>query len=65
MNHVSTQLPYAITVAIVSGLTYLLAGVVQSFVGTVMTAVICLPVGIVMIIGTLLVIRAKVGKEEA
>ena len=65
VNHVSTQLPYAITVAIVSGLTYLLAGVVQSFVGTVMTAVICLPVGIVMIIGTLLVIRAKVGKEEA
>ena len=58
VNHVSTQLPYVITVAVVSGVTYLLAGIVQSFVGTVMTAVICLPVGIVLMIGTLLVIRS-------
>ena len=58
VNHVSTQLPYVITVAVVSGITYLLAGIVQTFVGTVMTAVICLPVGIVLMIGTLLVIRS-------
>ena len=58
VNHVSTQLPYVITVAVVSGVTYLLAGIVQSFAGTVMTAVICLPVGIVLMIGTLLVIRS-------
>ena len=44
--------------AVVSGVTYLLAGIVQSFVGTVMTAVICLPVGIALMIGTLLVIRS-------
>lgn len=57
VNHVSTQLPYAITVAIVTGVTYLLAGIVQNFAGTVMTAVICLLAGIVMMIGTLFVIR--------
>lgn len=58
VNHVSTQLPYAITVAVVSGVTYLLAGVVQNFAGTVLTAVICLPVGIVLMVGTLIVIRS-------
>lgn len=57
VNHVSTQLPYAITVAIVTGVTYLLAGIVQNFAGTVMTAVICLLAGIAMMIGTLFVIR--------
>lgn len=63
VNHVSTQLPYAITVAVVSGVTYLLAGIVQNFAGTVMTAVICLPVGIVLMIGTLLVIRSMTSKQ--
>lgn len=58
VNHVSTQLPYAVTVAVVSGITYLLAGIVQNFASTVMTAAICLPVGIVLMIGTLLVIRS-------
>ncbi len=58
VNHVSTQLPYAVTVAVVTGVTYLLAGIVQNFVGIVMTAVICLLAGIVMMIGTLLVIRS-------
>lgn len=58
VNHVTTQLPYAITVAIVSGVTYVLAGIVQNFAGSVLTAVICLPIGIILMIGTLLVIRA-------
>lgn len=65
VNHVSTQLPYAVTVAVVSGVTYLLAGIVQNFAGTVMTAVICLPVGIVLMIGTLLVIRSVTNKQAA
>ena len=65
VNHVSTQLPYAVTVAAVSGVTYLLAGIVQNFAGTVMTAAICLPVGIVLMVGTLLVIRSVTNKQEA
>ena len=51
VNHVSTQLPYAITVAVVSFVCYLITGFVQNW-------VICLPIGIVLMIGTLFVIRA-------
>lgn len=57
VNHVSTQLPYAMTVAAVSFVTYVIAGFVQN-------AWICLPIGIVLMTGTLLVIRAITGKEE-
>ena len=57
VNHVSTQLPYAITVAAISFVTYVVAGFVR-------TAFIALPVGIVLTIGTLLVLRKIYGKEE-
>ena len=57
VNHVSTQLPYAMTVAAVSFVTYIIAGFVQN-------AWICLPIGIILMTGTLLVIRAITGKEE-
>ena len=57
VNHVSTQLPYAMTVAAVSFVTYVIAGFVQN-------AWICLPIGIVLMTGTLLVIREITGKEE-
>ena len=50
VNHVSTQLPYAITVAAVSFVTYLVAGFVQ-------TAFIALPVGIVLMVLTLIILR--------
>lgn len=64
VNHVTTQLPYAVTAAVVSGITYVIAGIVQNFASSTMTAVICLPVGIALMIGTLFVIRARTGKEE-
>ncbi len=54
INHVNTQLPYAITVAAVSFVTYIVAGFVK-------TAWIALPVGIVLMLGTLLVIRCMTG----
>ncbi len=50
VNHVSTQLPYAITVAAISFVMYLLAGFVQS-------AVVLLPIGIVLTVATLVVIK--------
>ena len=56
VNHVSTQLPYAMTVAAVSFVTYVIAGFVQN-------AWICLPIGIILMTGTLFVIRAITGKE--
>ena len=56
VDHVSTQLPYAITVAAISFVMFLLAGFVQN-------AWICLPVGIVLTVGTLFVIKAVTKKK--
>lgn len=50
VNHVSTQLPYAITVAAISFVVYILAGFVQS-------PWICLPVGAVLLVGFLLLMK--------
>ena len=50
VNHVSTQLPYVVVVAAVSFVTYIIAGFVR-------TAWIVLPIGIVLLVGTLLVIK--------
>ena len=51
INHVSTQLPYALTVAAVSFVGYILAGFIQN-------AWIVLPLSLAMMLGTLLVIKA-------
>lgn len=58
INHVNTQLPYAITCAAVSFVTYIVAGFVQS-------AWIALPIGIVLMLGTLFVISKLNPAEEA
>lgn len=47
VNHVSTQLPYAVSIAVISFITYIIAGFVQS-------AWVSLPVGILMTIAYLL-----------
>ena len=57
LNHVFTQLPYAITVGVVSFVSFLIAGFVQN-------AVICLAIGIALMIGTLLVIKTIVAKKN-
>ncbi|MBE6650714.1 MAG: Na+/H+ antiporter NhaC family protein [Ruminococcaceae bacterium] len=56
VQHVSTQLPYAITVAAISFVCYILAGFIQN-------AWIMLPVGIVLTIGTLFVIKMMTNKK--
>ena len=50
VEHVTTQLPYAMTVAAVSFVTYLLAGFVQSW-------YVALPAGAAMMVGTLFVLK--------
>ncbi len=57
VNHVSTQLPYAIVAAVISFITYIVAGFVQ-------TAWIALPVGIVLMLGVLFVIKMKSGSLQ-
>ena len=56
INHVSTQLPYALTCAGVSVVSYVIAGFVQN-------PVICLIIGVVLMVATLLVIEKVTGKE--
>jgi Na+/H+ antiporter NhaC len=55
--HVSTQLPYALTVAAVSFVSYIIAGFVSNW-------LIVLPIAIVLMIGTLLVLRAVLGRSS-
>lgn len=55
INHVNTQLPYAVTVAAVSFVCYIIAGFMKS--------VIALPIAIVLMIVVLMIIRKITGKE--
>lgn len=56
VNHVTTQLPYALTVAGVSTIAYILAGFIRNW-------MIVLPIGIVLMIATLFVIKAATAKK--
>lgn len=58
INHVNTQLPYAITVAIVSFFCYIIAGFVPNW-------LIVLPISIALMICTLIVIKKIVVKKAA
>ncbi|MBQ5754759.1 MAG: Na+/H+ antiporter NhaC family protein [Oscillospiraceae bacterium] len=56
LNHVSTQIPYAFTVAAVSFVCYIVAGFVRS-------AFIMLPLSIAAMVGTIFVMRALSKKQ--
>ena len=58
INHVSTQMPYAVTVAGISFVMFILAGIIQN-------AWICLPIGVLLTLATLFVIKKIVQKKEA
>ncbi len=56
VNHVNTQLPYAMTVAGVSFVAYIIAGFIPN-------ALIVLPIAVVLMAGTLFVLKAVLGKK--
>ena len=56
VNHVSTQLPYAISCAVISGISYLLAGLLAI---NGLPGIIALPVGIVLMLGFLVVMKNR------
>lgn len=58
VNHVSTQLPYALTVAGVSFVSYIIAGLVQN-------VYISLGIAFVIMVGTLFIIKFATQKQEA
>ena len=59
VNHVSTQLPYAITVATISFVTYIVAGFTQGL-GIIASGIISWIVGAVALLGTLIVLKKKI-----
>lgn len=64
VNHVSTQLPYALTAAAVSVAGYLIAGGIAYFTESSL-ALIALPVTLCLLFVTLLVMRAYMRKQVA
>ncbi len=58
INHVNTQLPYAVVAAVISFVTYIVAGFVQN-------AWISLPIGIVLMLAVLFVIKSRVSALDA
>ena len=58
IEHVSTQIPYAVTVAAICFVNYILAAFIRN-------VVISLAIGVVMVIGTLLVIRSVQSRKTA
>ncbi len=56
LDHVSTQLPYALTVAAISFVCFIIAGFVQNW-------VICLVIGIALIFAVLFVAKATFGRK--
>ncbi len=56
VNHVSTQLPYAISCAVIAGISYLVAGVL-AFVGA--PGLLALPVGVVLMLAFLFLARGR------
>ena len=57
INHVSTQLPYAISVAAISFVTYIIAGFVQN-------AIVCLALGAVLTVGFLFVMKNMAARKS-
>ncbi len=58
INHVSTQLPYALTVAAVSFVSYIIAGFIPVW-------YIALPIAIVLMVATLVVLKFVTKKKKA
>ncbi len=59
INHVSTQLPYALTVAGISFVTYIISGLLAM----ADLAIVALPIGIVLTIAALIVIKSVTKKK--
>ncbi len=57
LNHVFTQIPYALTVSGVTFVSFILAGIIQN-------VVICLIIACALMVATLLVIRAIMAKKH-
>ena len=67
VNHVSTQLPYAITAASCAAVCYVITGIAQAFLGangSLITSLILLAVAIAVELAVLNVIRLRTKKTK-
>ncbi|MBQ7921952.1 MAG: Na+/H+ antiporter NhaC family protein, partial [Clostridia bacterium] len=58
INHVSTQIPYAITIAAVSFISYIIAAFVQNW-------LIVLPIAIIILLATLFILKTVLARKNA
>ena len=68
VNHVSTQLPYAMTAAVISAVCYVITGLAQAFLGanaSLMTSLVLLGVAILLELIVLNVIRIRTAHASA
>ncbi len=65
INHVSTQIPYAVTVAAVSFVSFLVAALIANLLPNMQTWLISLPIAIILMVCTLFVIKSVAGKKES
>ena len=65
INHVSTQIPYAVTVAGVSFVSFLVAALIANLLPNMQTWLISLPIAIILMICTLFVINSVAGKKKS
>ena len=63
LNHVSTQIPYAVTVAVISFVMFIIAGALSNVLGFAVNAVVSLSIGVVLTVGTLFVIKLITNKK--
>ncbi len=63
VNHVETQLPYALTVAAICLFGYMIIGILQA-IGLAAISWIAVPVSIGVLILVLLIVRSRTGREE-
>ena len=61
LNHVVTQMPYALTVAAVCFVNYLITGLLINYV----PEIVCLLIAIVSLVVTMFVIKAVTSKKPA
>jgi len=62
VNHVSTQLPYAITVAVISFVTYIIAGFTQSL-DIFTSGIISWLAGLALLVGGMIIAKKKFAKK--
>ncbi len=64
LNHVTTQIPYAVSVAVISFVMYIIAGFMQAFLPFGWAAAICLVLGAGLTIGYLFVMKKLTSKKQ-